>query len=109
MRSPFPGMDPYLELRWQDVHTKLIAFAADRLNQRLPDELAAEAEEMSASGMPHPSAITSRMFGSSARNGSRMPSRRNHPSRRPSQRSMRRYGLWPTLNPGLSDSSASWR
>jgi hypothetical protein len=25
MKSPFPGMDPYLEQRWSDVHLKLIA------------------------------------------------------------------------------------
>jgi hypothetical protein len=25
MKSPFPGMDPYLESRWSDVHPKLIA------------------------------------------------------------------------------------
>jgi hypothetical protein len=23
MKSPFPGMDPYLESRWADVHSKL--------------------------------------------------------------------------------------
>lgn len=26
MKSPFPGMDPYLEARWSDVHAKLIGF-----------------------------------------------------------------------------------
>src|SRR5436309_1976850 len=26
MRSPFPGMDPYLESRWSDVHASFIHF-----------------------------------------------------------------------------------
>ena len=24
MPSPFPGMDPYLETRWRDVHARLL-------------------------------------------------------------------------------------
>lgn len=38
-------MDPYLERHWRDVHTKLIAYASDELNQRLPGDLIARAEE----------------------------------------------------------------
>ncbi len=45
MPSPFPGMDPYLEQRWLDVHTALIAGCRNRLNERLPTDLAAAAEE----------------------------------------------------------------
>ncbi|HWE02919.1 MAG TPA: DUF4058 family protein [Tepidisphaeraceae bacterium] len=45
MKSPFPGMDPYLERHWRDVHTALIAYARDQLNERLPDDLIARAEE----------------------------------------------------------------
>src|SRR5438874_962281 len=45
MPSPFPGMDPYLELHWLDVHTKLVAYAADALNGRLPEDLVASTEE----------------------------------------------------------------
>ncbi len=45
MGSPFPGMDPYLEAHWLDVHTKLVAYAADTLNTRLPDDLIARTEE----------------------------------------------------------------
>jgi hypothetical protein len=45
MSSPFPGMDPYLERHWRDVHTKLITYASDELNNRLPDNLIARAEE----------------------------------------------------------------
>ena len=43
--SPFPGMDPYLERRWPSVHTRLATYMADRLNDVLPDDLVAEAEE----------------------------------------------------------------
>src|SRR5687768_8033362 len=45
MRSPFPGMDPYLERHWLDVHTKLVAYAADALNEQLPADLVASTEE----------------------------------------------------------------
>ena len=39
MRSPFPGMDPYLEQHWGDVHHNLISFAEGWLNERLPRDL----------------------------------------------------------------------
>ncbi len=42
MPSPFPGMDPYMELKWGDSCTRLIVHAADALNRILPDDLAAE-------------------------------------------------------------------
>ena len=42
MPGPFPGMDPYLEMRWGDTSTRLIVRAADALNRLLPDGLAAE-------------------------------------------------------------------
>ena len=45
MSSPFPGMDPYLEPHWLDVHTKLVTYAADELNSRLPQDLIASTEE----------------------------------------------------------------
>ena len=45
MKSPFPGMDPYLETHWLDVHTSLISQARDALNESLPDDLIASAEE----------------------------------------------------------------
>ncbi len=44
-RSPFPGMDPWLEAHWLDVHTSLIADSRNALNQVLPDDLAASSEE----------------------------------------------------------------
>ncbi len=45
MKSPFPGMDPYLESRWLDVHSRLNIYASDALNQRLPPGLLARSEE----------------------------------------------------------------
>lgn len=45
MKSPFPGMDPYLEQHWGDVHTRLIMYAADRLQEGLPRDLRARVEE----------------------------------------------------------------
>ena len=39
MPSPFPGMDPYLEQHWGDVHHNLISFAEGWLNERLPRDL----------------------------------------------------------------------
>ncbi|MFM9965811.1 MAG: DUF4058 family protein [Planctomycetaceae bacterium] len=45
MKSPFPGMDPYLESRWLDVHSHLNTKSSDVLNQRLPPGLLARSEE----------------------------------------------------------------
>src|SRR5687767_1593445 len=43
--SPFPGMDPYLEPHWLDVHSSLATSARDALNRQLPDDLVASVEE----------------------------------------------------------------
>jgi hypothetical protein len=45
MKSPFPGMDPYLELRWQDVHHRLINYACDLIGSDLPLDLVARVQE----------------------------------------------------------------
>src|SRR5437763_16851420 len=45
MPSPFPGMDPYLERHWGDVHASLITYARDQLQGSLPPELCARIEE----------------------------------------------------------------
>jgi hypothetical protein len=45
MKSPFPGMDPYLEQHWGDVHHNLITFAQGLLNDHLPRDLRARVEE----------------------------------------------------------------
>ena len=43
--SPFPGMDPYLEMSWPDVHTQLITLTQSLLNIALPPDLVARVEE----------------------------------------------------------------
>ena len=45
MRSPFPGMDPYLEQYWRDVHHRFLTYASDELQPHLPDDLRARLEE----------------------------------------------------------------
>jgi hypothetical protein len=45
MKSPFPGMDPYLEQFWLDVHARLVTYACDQLQDRLPTDLIARMEE----------------------------------------------------------------
>lgn len=45
MRSPFPGMDPYLEARWSGVHTRFVVYLCDALTPQLPPNLVAEVEE----------------------------------------------------------------
>lgn len=45
MKSPFPGMDPYLEQFWPDVHARLILYACDQLEEQLPASLLARVEE----------------------------------------------------------------
>lgn len=45
MQNPFPGMDPWLELYWRDVHARLIIYIADHLQHQLPEPLVARAEE----------------------------------------------------------------
>ena len=45
MKRPFPGMDPFLERHWEDVHHRLIQYACDALQPHLPDELWARVEE----------------------------------------------------------------
>jgi hypothetical protein len=45
MKSPFPGMDPYLEAHWGDIHTSFIVYARNQLNAQLPNDLQARVEE----------------------------------------------------------------
>jgi hypothetical protein len=45
MPNPFPGMDPYLESHWGDVHASLIIYARDQLQPLLPSALRARVEE----------------------------------------------------------------
>ena len=47
MPSPFPGMNPYLEnpTRWTGTHLALIGAMRDLLNEALPEDYAADADE----------------------------------------------------------------
>ena len=43
--SPFPGMDPWLEQCWGDVHASLATYTRDQLNDRLGAGLVARMQE----------------------------------------------------------------
>src|SRR5690348_5503362 len=43
--SPFPGMDPWLERHWGDVHQALVTYARDELQEQLPDGLLARMQD----------------------------------------------------------------
>lgn len=45
MPGPFPGMDPFLENRWGDVHTSLTTYTRNQLQPQLPPGLQALVEE----------------------------------------------------------------
>jgi hypothetical protein len=45
MKSPFPGMDPYLERNWQDVHGNMIFLAKTALQPQLGGRLVARSDE----------------------------------------------------------------
>ena len=45
MKSPFPGMDPYLEQYWGDAHTSLATYVKDNLQRQLPTDLIARVQE----------------------------------------------------------------
>ena len=45
MKSPFPGMDPYLERFWNDVHGPLINYLREELNEWLPPRYRAAMQE----------------------------------------------------------------
>ncbi len=44
-KNPFPGMNPWLEAYWGDVHTSLTTYARDAIQQALPGGLQARVEE----------------------------------------------------------------
>ena len=45
MQSPFPGMDPYLEARWRDVHHRLCTYGCDQIQGQLSPDLLARLDE----------------------------------------------------------------
>jgi hypothetical protein len=56
MQSPFPGMDPYLERHWGDVHQALVTYIRDQLQAALPSDLRARMQErvyVEAPGVRH--------------------------------------------------------
>jgi uncharacterized protein DUF4058 len=58
MPSPFPGMDPYLEQHWGDVHTSLVIYARNQLQKVLPEDLRARVEErVVISGLGRPRSV----------------------------------------------------
>src|SRR3954466_6283918 len=57
MRSPFPGMDPWLEQHWGDVHARLITYACDRLQEQLPKSLRARLHKRVFFEAPSPAQV----------------------------------------------------
>lgn len=45
MKSPFPGMDPYLEGHWHDVHASLAVYSRNQLRVQMPAGLVVRVEE----------------------------------------------------------------
>lgn len=45
MKSPFPGLDPYLEEYWSNVHTSMMTYIRDQMQGSLPEGLWAKVEE----------------------------------------------------------------
>ena len=43
--NPFPGMNPWLEAYWGDIHTKLTTYTCDFIQRQLPNDLQARVEE----------------------------------------------------------------
>jgi hypothetical protein len=41
-KSPFPGMDPYLERFWSGVHSRIAVYICDAINAQLPADLQAD-------------------------------------------------------------------
>lgn len=42
--NPFPGMNPYMQRTWPDVHVRLIGLILESLGSELPEELSAKGE-----------------------------------------------------------------
>jgi hypothetical protein len=54
MKSPFPGMDPYLERHSGDVHQSVVTHIRDWLRTRLPTDLRARMQERICIDLPDP-------------------------------------------------------
>ncbi len=44
-KNPFPGMNPWLESYWGDIHTRLTMYSCDSIQRQLPSDLHARVEE----------------------------------------------------------------
>ena len=58
--NPLPGMNPWLESYWGDIHTKLTTYACDVMQRQLPVDLQARVEEYLSVFEPEEAAATSR-------------------------------------------------
>jgi len=45
LNSPFPGVDPYLEQHWGDIHTRLMVYLSDQISDQLPRDLQVRVKE----------------------------------------------------------------
>src|SRR2546422_5912028 len=45
VKNPFPGMNPWLEQYWPDVHASVLVYARDQLNAELPRGFQARVDE----------------------------------------------------------------
>lgn len=61
-QNPFPGMNPYLEASWPDVHTQLIGDIRNALGTQLPPGLVARSEEAVAVDSYSPDEESGRRF-----------------------------------------------
>ena len=52
MHSPFPGMNPYLEQYWGDIHQRLIIYSSDALQKQLPGDLRARVNRARVTSSP---------------------------------------------------------
>ncbi len=63
MKSPFPGMDPYMEHYWGDFHTSFAVYASDHLNPLLPADLVSRIEEWTPAKPARGEPMTQRSIG----------------------------------------------
>lgn len=58
--NPLPGMNPWLEAYWGDIHTKLTTYACDFIQPHLPSDLQARVEEYLSVLEPDEETVSSR-------------------------------------------------
>lgn len=45
MKNPFPGMNPWLERNWQEVHSRLVIYSGDQFQSQMPGGLRVRVEK----------------------------------------------------------------